>query len=1240
MKYRHNYLLLISMLLLGTFFGSLQNIHSQNITTIAGNGNGGYSGDGNIATLASLWVPASVVIDKFGNKYIADTYNNCVRKVTIQGIITTYAGAVSEGMGYSGDGGLAVLAQLNGPNGLAIDSIGNLYISDCNNFCIRMVNTKGIITTIAGGGFSGVGDGGLATNAQLQYPTGIVLDKSGNLYIADWSDQRIRKVSKTGFITTVAGIGIAGFSGDGNAATSAKLNYPAGVAVDNNGNLYISDYQNSRIRKVNSNGIITTIAGNGTNGFSGDGGGATFSVLNSPYGITVDANGNVYFSDQINYRIRKINTNGIITTVAGNGSYGFGGDGGKATSALLANPYGVALDFAGNLFIVDHDNNVIRQVTNLSVSSFSPTYACSGNNVEVYGVGFLNAISVSIGNLNAVSFSIISDTHITALFLADSSGQLSVTNASGTATSNNYFTILKPSSYITNQSACGSYNWNGKTYSLSGTYTYDTKNAIGCDSMATLILTINKPTTSATEKSACGSYNWNGKTYLSSGTYTYDTTNAFGCDSTATLVLTITNCQQNYVWTGNGSTDWNDASNWSNGILPNSSSSIKIPSAPINQPVLNESVTVSSILLDGFLSLNGRTITIKKEITGTGFFVGSITSSMVIAGAVGSINLESSNNSLKDLTIDGTAALGNNLNLYGTLFLNSGQLTTNSNLTLKSVSKGTAIVAPVSGRINGTVTVERYIPKGYAAFRDLGVSVSGAGTITNTWGQNLYNYKVYNYDANGWSASLTGSTNLQPYKGYRTLVTGNKNPVVPSGLISNMNSDVTLTYSGTLLTGDQNIPLNSGTDKFTFIANPYQSQVDFSQIINLPTTSGLYNGYWYLDPTTLYGSYENYNYYGTDLGTSNIFSGVALSQYLQSNQAFFVCSNSSYPSLTFSEIAKNNMNAQLGIFGAQTSLNRIAIGLFIGGKNVDGAVVVFNSKFSKGKAKEDGLKISNQGENITFTVDDKDLCANGWSLPTATDILPIHLYNLSANTKYIVKLDASQFNGNGLNAYLKDNVLNTKTLLAGANNEVSFTTGKDINADEKRYSIGFDASTLPVCSINLSATWLPNNQVALFWNTDGQIKVSSYKLQRSSDGETYADIATVALSVTTNYSYIDAQTFLNGTNYYRIKTTDLAGEVTYSTVVSINNLSAFNSMVIFPNPVVNNSFSFILPTSGKYLLGLYDNTSRLVQSAIITSLSSTKAQNINLNSNLSTGIYTLKLTDAKGKIFTTQLFFK
>jgi hypothetical protein len=278
-----------------------------------------------------------------------------------QGIIATVAGNGSPA--FNGDGGPATAAALNHPCGLAIDSTGAIYISDTDNGRIRRVSPSGIISTIAGDGVPGAsGDGGSALSTSLSDVAGVALDGAGNTYFGDASNRRVRKVTPAGIISTVAGTGMPGFSGDGGPATKATLTRPTFVVVDPTGNLYITDSANQRIRRVDPNGTITTFAGNGLAGFSGDGGLATSASLMFPLGMAMDKIGNLYVADANNHRIRRIDLRGFITTVAGSGVEGFSGDLGPATSASLNYPEDVAFDRSGNLFIADSGNNRIRRV--------------------------------------------------------------------------------------------------------------------------------------------------------------------------------------------------------------------------------------------------------------------------------------------------------------------------------------------------------------------------------------------------------------------------------------------------------------------------------------------------------------------------------------------------------------------------------------------------------------------------------------------------------------------------------------------------------------------------------------------------------------------------------------------------------------------------------------------------------------------------------------------------------------
>lgn len=339
-------------------------LFAQFIITVAGNGSTGSNGDGGPATSAEMDTITSISFAS-GNLYINDQILNTVREVNSDGIINTIAG--SGAFGYFGDGGPAIAAKLRNNFSVAADNAGNLYISDLNNNVIRKVNTAGVITTFAGNGTPGYsGDAGPATAAQLQLPIGVAVDNAGNVYVGDALNRRIRKIYPSGIITTVAGNGTAEYSGDGGLATYAQIRtYTYQLATDDAGNLYICDAENNCIRKVTPSGIITTVAGVGGPGmgsFSGDGGPATSAHLNRPTGVYVSHAGEIYIADCWNNRVRKVNTAGIITTIAGTGAAGYGGDGVLATTTPLNLPIALCADADENIIIADARNHRVRKI--------------------------------------------------------------------------------------------------------------------------------------------------------------------------------------------------------------------------------------------------------------------------------------------------------------------------------------------------------------------------------------------------------------------------------------------------------------------------------------------------------------------------------------------------------------------------------------------------------------------------------------------------------------------------------------------------------------------------------------------------------------------------------------------------------------------------------------------------------------------------------------------------------------
>jgi uncharacterized protein (TIGR03437 family) len=345
---------------------------SGELLPIAGNSKAGFSGDGGPAANAQLWSPIGVAVDSSENVFIADSGNNRIRKVSSTGLITTVAGVGTAG--FSGDGGAAVSAQLSGVQGAAVDASGDLFIADTGNNRIRKVTPDGLIATVAGNGVASFGgDGGPALSGQFS-ATSLAIDTAGDIFIGDSANYRVREVMVGGTIRTIAGSGFEGNSGNGGGAGGAEFSSFHQIAVDALGNVYIADTGNSSIQEVLSGaGSVQRVAGNGANGFFGDNSSATTAALAFPRGIAVDSSGELFIADTSNYRVRYVNTNGVISTIAGTGSLSYSGDGGAAPSAQISSPEGLAVDRLGNIFEADAGNNVVREIQGGVISTVAGT---------------------------------------------------------------------------------------------------------------------------------------------------------------------------------------------------------------------------------------------------------------------------------------------------------------------------------------------------------------------------------------------------------------------------------------------------------------------------------------------------------------------------------------------------------------------------------------------------------------------------------------------------------------------------------------------------------------------------------------------------------------------------------------------------------------------------------------------------------------------------------------------------
>jgi sugar lactone lactonase YvrE len=341
---------------------------AYSISTVAGNGEPGFAGDGGPATAARLNRPCAVAVDAEGQLYIADYHNARIRKVGHDGVISTLAGSGEAGFG--GDGGPATHAKMHGPYGVQVDKDGNVYVADQGNNRIRKISPKGRITTVAGNGRRGfAGDGGPATDASLSGPNDMLIDAAGHLIIADSGNHRLRKVNHSGIISTIAGTGklryngASGLSGDGGPALQARFNHPSTLVQDAAGNLYVGDFNNHAVRKITPDGIVSTVAGTGQWGFNGNGILATHALFNEVGGVALDPHGQLIITDGGNFQVRRVDHQGVIEAIAGTGRRGDGGDGGPALDADLSVLDNVVADAHGNLYITDHRNNRIRKLT-------------------------------------------------------------------------------------------------------------------------------------------------------------------------------------------------------------------------------------------------------------------------------------------------------------------------------------------------------------------------------------------------------------------------------------------------------------------------------------------------------------------------------------------------------------------------------------------------------------------------------------------------------------------------------------------------------------------------------------------------------------------------------------------------------------------------------------------------------------------------------------------------------------
>ncbi len=408
------------------------NAHAQYINTVAGNGVAAYTGDGGAANMASFNAVEGMAVDGAGNIYLADKNNNVVRKISNSGVVTTFAGTGVAG--YSGNGGAATAAKLNTPSAVATDGAGNVYIAERGNHVVRVVNTAGKIKVYAGSGIEGYsGDGDTAHLGRISTPTALCMDGVGNLYIAEGGSHVIRRVDNgTRIMHTVAGTGSFGNTGDGGMATNATFNTPSGVVVDALGNVYIADAQNNRVRRVDAvTGMVSTVIGTGTPGNTGDGGPATAATVSAPVSVALDMMGNLYVVSRGFHNVRMVNSAGNISHVAGTGAPGYSGDGGLAVTASLRGPRFVFVDGWSRIYIGDQGNNVIRQ---LSATASVGNVAALANGFRLYPIPAGNTVHADLTAMSGtVEIRIINATGTTVFVQKVTGGQVLPVSITGIA---------------------------------------------------------------------------------------------------------------------------------------------------------------------------------------------------------------------------------------------------------------------------------------------------------------------------------------------------------------------------------------------------------------------------------------------------------------------------------------------------------------------------------------------------------------------------------------------------------------------------------------------------------------------------------------------------------------------------------------------------------------------------------------------------------------------------------------
>ncbi|MFP5042853.1 IPT/TIG domain-containing protein [Parasediminibacterium sp. JCM 36343] len=1149
--------------------------------------------------------------------------------------VTTQQGTVASSSSFYNSGGYTALA----------------YIANSADNTVSVVNTtiNKVVSTVAVG----------------SYPLGVSASTDGaKVYITNNGDNTV-SVIRT--------------ANDSVIATVAVGSRPYGIVASPDGKkVYVANYDDNSVSVINI--VQNSLA-------------ATVLVGNHPYALAASSNGaKVYVTNLYDNTVSVINTanDSVIATVAvGNFSCG-----------ILATPDGskvyVTNEVDSSVSVVSTANDSVIATVDVGSKPFAISGSPDGTKVYVANSGG-NTLSVINTATNIVVATVAVGSGPYAISTSPDGTKVYVSNSDDNTvcvvnTSNNTATATVPvgstpfsiGNFIANvPTACGvpptiaSFNPTtgsiGTTVTIFGTgFTGATSVSFGSVQDTTFTVENDSTITATVGSGASGSV--------------IVTTNS-GTATKAGFVFTAS--LPNYTWTGTTSTDWGVATNWSNNFLPSSSNTVTIPSAAANQPVLTANTTIGAIVLNGSLSLNEKTLMFTGAVSGTGSIKSSAASSFVVNGTVGTLYFDASSNTIQNVTItSGSATLGNALNITGTFTPTAGTFNTGGYLTLKSTSiANTAVVGVVGGTVTGNVTIERYIPKGYKAFRQLCTGgVYNAGSIFDNWqegGASPAGYGMYVfgeksttggsnpatgidktdsgrnslYDYTGYMTyspiTNTKTTMLDPYKGFYGVVYGDRTASLYPGATFDanimMNSATTIrtkgqlvtgtvTYTTTGITGAYNssfsiLPLH---DTGTLIANPYAAVIDWAGL----SKTNLSNSYWYVDPTFLNGAYQVPVAYNAFANTNSNPASSKINQYIQPGQAFWVFTDSNITNTRQLVITENDKvigSTKTAVFGT-AAVNRIAISLWKGTDNLDGAVAVFGSGFAKSYGKEDSKKMYGNGENIFIPDAGKALCIDGLPLPTSSDNIPLEFAQLKAGNTYKLQISAAEFAAPGLAAYLVDKYLVTQTAISNSST-FSFVVTSNADTYTNRFSIVFKPTVLPLQFVAATAVQQGSN-VNVGWTTANESNLASYTVEKSVDGISYASIGTAASKNTAaaTYRYADSSVAA-GTVYYRIKATGKDGSIAYSNVVLLTTYNVERTTIsLYPNPVTGKSFTVKLSNlaSGKYVVALYAADGRQAIAKTVSHIGGTLQQLVSLNKNLANGVYTVKVS-GQGFVYQTKL---